>query len=172
MTKINQAYLFCLDEHRTFSEDVKKRFSDTSKYRVISTSSQHEFLKTLENEREHSFCKVAVITIYEAKEQGLIIENLAKTVKETDPAVWLILVYPVEKGEEIKKALKFNIDGFIPRNDNAIIRLHNTVKRLIGWHNLEIYRKRRNLSLLFLLAFVILSAIILLVAYLRHPIYF
>ena len=172
MTKINQVHLFCLDEHRTFSEDVRKRFADTSKYRVISTSSQHEFLKTLENEKEHRFCKVAVITIYEAKEQGLIIENLAKTVKKTDPSVWLILVYPVEKGEEIKKTVKFNIDAFIPRNDNAIIRLHNTVKRLIGWHNLEISRKRRNLSLFFLLAISVLAAILLLVAYLKYPLFF
>jgi len=172
MTKINQVHLFCLDEHRTFSEDVRKRFADTSKYRVISTSSQHEFLKTLENEKEHRFCKVAVITIYEAKEQGLIIENLAKTVKKTDPSVWLILVYPVEKGEEIKKTVKFNIDAFIPRNDNAIIRLHNTVKRLIGWHNLEISRKRRNLSLFLLLAISVLAAILLLVAYLKYPLYF
>ncbi len=172
MAKINQAHLFCLDEHRTFSEDVRKRFSDASKYRIISTSSQHEFLKTLENAREHSFCKVAVITIYEAKEQDLVIENLTKAVKETDPAVWLILVYPVEKGEEIKRYLKYNIDGFIPRNDNAIIRLHNTVKRLIGWHNLEISRKRRNLSLLFLLAFAALSLILLILAYFRYPLYF
>jgi hypothetical protein len=172
MTKINQAHLFCLDEHRTFSEDVRKRFSDTSKYRVISTSSQHEFLKAIDNEKEHRFCKVAVITLYEAKEQGLMIENLVKAVKESDPSAWLIIVYPVEKGEKIKRASKFNIDAFIPRNDNAIIRLHNTVKRLIGWHNLEISRKRRNLSLWFLLAFAVLCALILLVAYLRHPVYF
>jgi hypothetical protein len=172
MTKINQAHLFCLDEHRTFSEDVRKRFSDASKYRVISTSSQHEFLKTLENERDHSFCKVAVITVYEAKEQGLVIETLAKAVKDTDPEAWLILVYPVEKGEEIKRYLKYNIDGFIPRNDNAIIRLHNTVKRLIGWHHLEISRKRRNLSMLFLLAFAVLSIILLILAYFRYPLYF
>jgi len=172
MTKINQVHLFCLDEHRTFSEDVRKRFADTSKYRVISTSSQHEFLRTLENEKEHKFCKVAVITVYEAKEQGLIIENLAQAVKKTDPAAWLILVYPVEKGEEIKKTIKFNIDAFIPRNDNAIIRLHNTVKRLLGWHNLEIFRKRKNLSLFLLLVISVLVAVLLLVGYLKYPLYF
>jgi DNA-binding NarL/FixJ family response regulator len=172
MTKINQAYLFCLDEHRTFSEDVKKRFSDTSKYRVISTSSQHEFLKTIENERDHHFCKIAVITIYEAKDHRLVIENLTKAVKETDPSASLILVHPVDKGEEIKKAVRFNIDGFIPRNDNSIIRLHNSVKRLIGWHNLEISRKRRKLSLIILLIFAVISAILLILAYFKYPLYF
>jgi hypothetical protein len=172
MTRINQAYLFCLDEHRTFSEDVKKRFSDTSKYRVIPASSQHEFLKTIENEKDHHFCKIAVITIYEAKEQRLVIENLAKAVKETDPSASLILVHPVDRGEEINKTVKFNIDGFIPRNDNAIIRLHNIVKRLIGFHNLEISRKRRKRSLVFLVIFAVLSAILLLLAYFKYPIYF
>jgi hypothetical protein len=172
MTRINQVHLFCLDEHRTFSEDVRKRFADTSKYRVISTSSQHEFLRSLENEKGNKFCKIAVITIYEAKEQGLAIENLARAVKKTDPSAWLIVVYPVEKGEEIKKDIKFNVDAFIPRNDNAIIRLHNTVKRLIGWHNLEISRMRRKLSLVLLLLIFVIAAIILLVAYLKYPVYF
>lgn len=172
MTRINQVHLFCLDEHRTFSEDVRKRFADTSKYRVISTSSQHEFLRSLEIEKGNKFCKIAVITIYEAKEQGLAIENLARAVKKTDPSAWLIVVYPVEKGEEIKKDIKFNVDAFIPRNDNAIIRLHNTVKRLLGWHNLEISRMRRKLSLVLLLLIFVIAAIILLVAYLKYPVYF
>jgi DNA-binding NarL/FixJ family response regulator len=172
MARINQTYLFCFDEHRTFSEDVRKRFSDTSKYKVVSSSSQQELLKHLTEEKEHGFCKVAVLVFYELKENGFLIENLTKEIKKTDPETGLIIVYPAEIGEEIKKAVKFNIDVYIPRNSNSILRLHNIVKRLISKHNLEIFRKRRNRSLYILIAFLLLCALTILMAYLKMPEYF
>lgn len=172
MSKISPTHLFCLDEHRTFFEDVKKRFSDTSKYKVASFSSKDEFMKHLAGEKEHSYCKVAVLVLYEVKDNGSIIENQTREIKKIDPKTGLILVYPVEIGEEIKKAVKFNIDAYIPRNSNSILRLHNIVKRLISKHNLEIFRKRRNRSLYILIAFLLLCAIVVLLAYLKLPEYF
>ena len=29
-----KTYIFCFDDHRNFSEDIKKRFSDTARYIV------------------------------------------------------------------------------------------------------------------------------------------
>ncbi len=172
MSKINQTYLFCFDEHRTFFEDVKKRFSDTSKYKVVVFSSREEFLKHLAGEKEHGYCKVAVLVLYEVKENGSLIENLTREIKKTDPETGLILVYPAEIAEEIKKTIIFNIDAYIPRNSNSILRLHNIVKRLISKHNLEIFRKRRNRSVYILIGFLLLCGIVILVAYLKFPEYF
>jgi DNA-binding NarL/FixJ family response regulator len=172
MSRLNQTYLFCFDEHRTFFEDVRKRFSDTSKYKVVSFSSKEELLKHLTGEKEHGFCKVAVLVLYEVKENGFLIENLTREIKKIDPETGLILVYPGEIAEDIKKTIKFNIDAYIPRNSNSILRLHNIVKRLISKHNLEIFRKRRNRSLYILIAFLLLCAIVVLLAYLKLPEYF
>lgn len=172
MKRANQAYLFCLDEHRNFIEEVKKRFSDLTKYKIFSFGSHIEFLRSFNNEREHRNCKVAILTVNESAEQALLIENLTREIKRTDPATGLILIFPPEKSEEIRKSIKFNIDGYIPRNDNTIHRLHNTVKKLISEHNLSIYRRRRNLSIYVLLAFLLLSGIIILVTYLKFPVYF
>jgi hypothetical protein len=172
MPGIKQTYLFCYDEHRTFFEEVRKRFSDTSKYTVVSFSSREDFLKHLSGEKEHRYCKVAVLVFYELKENGFLIENLTGEIKKTDPDTGLILIYPAEIGEELKKAVKFNIDAYIPRNNNSILRLHNIVKRLISKHNLEIFRRRRNRSLYILAIFLLLCAIIVLLAYLELPEYF
>ncbi len=172
MRKSNVTYLFCLDEHRNFPEDIKKRFSDSSKYRIIPSSSHMDFLRHFSEEKEHRNCKVAILAIYEAREQSLLTENLTREIKRTDPKTGVVLVYPAEKTEEIKKAIKFNIDTFIPRNDNMILRLHNAVKKLISEHNLEICRRRRNFSLYVLLAFLSLSGILILVTYFKFPAYF
>ncbi len=172
MLRTSQTFIFCLDEHRSFSEDIRKRFSDPAKYKIFSSVSHIEFLRNFNNEKEHRNCKVAILTIYDGKEQHLLIENLTKEIKKTDPATGLILVYPAEKSEAIKKAIVFNIDAYIPKNDNSILRLHNAVKKLISEHNLVIYRKRRNFSVYVLLAFLFLAGIVILLAYLKLPVYF
>ena len=72
-------------------------------------------------------------------------------IKKIDHRTGLILIGPPDKMEEIKKTVKFNIDAFIPKNANSILRIHNTVKKLISEHSIGIFRKRRNISLYVLL---------------------
>ncbi len=162
MRKRNQAMIFCLDEGRSFTADIAKRFSDTTKYRVLSCSSKQDFMKELAAENDKSLCRVAVLVINEVREDGSHVERLTKEIHTAAADMGLILVFPPEKGEEIRKAARFNIEAYIPRNSNSILRLHNVVKRLISKHNLEIYHKRRNLSLWILLAFILIAITIFL----------
>jgi hypothetical protein len=76
MAKIIQTYLFCLDDHRSFSEDVKKRFADISKYIVSVAHNREEFLKILETSRDHSVCKVAMVVLHESKENFEMADHL------------------------------------------------------------------------------------------------
>jgi hypothetical protein len=68
--------------------------------------------------------------------------------------------------------VKFNVDAFIPKNTNSILRIHNAVKKLISEHGIGIFRKRSNFSFYVLIGFVLLSVILLIVAYFRLPQYF
>ena len=92
--------------------------------------------------------------------------------KKIDHRTGLILIGPPDKMEEIKKTVKFNIDAFIPKNSNSILRIHNTVKKLISEHNIGVFRKRRNISLYVLLSFILMSALLALLAYFKFPQYF
>ena len=74
--------------------------------------------------------------------------------------------------EEVRKAAKFNIDAYIPKNTNAMLRIHNEVKKLISEYNINVYRKRRNISLSILLAFAIITVLAVIIAYFRFPGYF
>jgi len=172
MKKLRMTFLFCYDDHRGFSEDVRKRFSDTEQYTVRSFQTREEFLDQLENEKDHNFCKIAILGVHDTNEHFEVIDKLATDVKKIDQRTGLILLCPPDKLEDIRKAIKFNIDAYIPKNSNSILRLHNAVKKIISEHSIMIFRKRRNFSLYVLLAFLLISLLLLVIAYFNLPGYF
>jgi DNA-binding NarL/FixJ family response regulator len=172
MAKSVKTYLFCYDDHRNFSEDVKKRFSDQSRYNVVIFHNMEDFLNHLLVQKEHNFCKVAILGLQDTKENFEIIDHLTVEIKKIDVSTGIILLCPSEKIEEIKKTIRINIDSYVPRNANQVLRIHNTVKKLMSEHSLLIYRKRRNFSLYFLLFFLAASIMLVIIAYFRFPEYF
>jgi DNA-binding NarL/FixJ family response regulator len=172
MAKNVKTHLYCYDDHRGFSEDVRKRFSDRSRYTVESFQTREEFINLLEEEKEGNFCKVAILGLHDTKEQFEMIDQLTVEIKKIDPGTGLILLGPSDKMEVIKKILKFNIDAYIPKNTNSILRIHNTVKKLISEHSIGIFRKKRNLSFYVLLGFLLISVILVIIAWFRFPQYF
>jgi DNA-binding NarL/FixJ family response regulator len=172
MAKNVKTHIYCYDDHRGFSEDVRKRFSDLSRYTVVSFQAREEFINHLETEKENKFCKVAILGIHDTKEQFGMIDQLTVEIKRIDHGTGLILLGPPDKMEVIKKTMKFNIDAYIPRNANSILRIHNAVKKLISEHSIRIFRKKSNFSIYVLLGFLLLSVIFVLVAWFRFPQYF
>jgi DNA-binding NarL/FixJ family response regulator len=172
MAKNIKTHLYCYDDHRGFAEDVRKRFTDLSRYTVVSFQTREEFLDNLEAEKEHVFCKIAILGLHDTKEQIEMIDQLTREIKSIDPRIGLILLGPPDKMETIKKILKFNIDAYIPKNTNSILRIHNAVKKLISEHSISIFRKKKNISVYVLLGFLLLSAILIIIAFFRLPQYF
>ena len=172
MKKSHLTHLYCFDDHRGFTEDVRKRFADTSRYTVKSFQAREEFLNNLEIEKEHSFCKIAILSLHDTKENYEVIGKLTMEIKNIDPGTGIILLGPVEKMEEIKKIIEFNIDAYIPKNANSILRIHNTVKKLISEHSIVVFKRRRKISFSVLIAFLILSVMVAILAFFRLPQYF
>jgi DNA-binding NarL/FixJ family response regulator len=172
MTKNLKTHLYCYDDHRGFTEDVRKRFTDLSRYTVVSFQTREEFIEHIENERDHNYCKVAILGLHETKEQIEMIDHLSMDIKKIDQATGLILLGPPDKMELIRKTLKFNIDAYIPKNANSILRIHNAVKKLISEHSIRVFRKKSHVSLYVLLGFILLSALFLAIAFFKLPQYF
>jgi DNA-binding NarL/FixJ family response regulator len=164
--------LLCYDDHRSFTEDVRKRFFDVSQYEVVSFHTKQDFLDQCKKESDNSSCKVAIIGVPDAKEQFQVIDEMTMEIKKIDPCTGLILLVPVDKMEDLRKVVRFNIDAYIPRNANTILRLHNAVKKIISEHSISVFKKRRNISLWILFGFLIFCALALLIAFLRFPGYF
>jgi DNA-binding NarL/FixJ family response regulator len=172
MANVVKTYLFCFDDHRNFSDDVKKRFSDSARYIVSVAHNRDEFLKLFVARKDDKFCKVAIIGLHDSKENYELAEHLITHIKKTDISTGIILLAPPDKIDEVKKTVRINVDSYIPMNANTLLRVHNTVKKLISEHSLLIFRNKRNFSFYILLIFLALSAVIAVVAWFRLPMYF
>lgn len=172
MSRTKITHLVCYDDHRAFTDDVRKRFSDETKYRVESFHTRPEFISHFRKMAENKSCKVAIIVVPDTAEKTEPIEKLPQEVRIPDPATGIILIVPAVKMEEVRKAIKFNIDAYILKNTNAMLRIHNEVKKLISEYNINVYRKRRNMSIYVLLFFAIISILAVIMAYFRLPGYF
>jgi len=165
-------YLLCYDDHRNFTEDIRKRFSDVSRYKVESFHNVQDFMDNVRKEKEKSSCKVAIIGVPDAREQFEMVGEMTIDIKKVDPGTGLILLIPPDKVEDLKKSVRFNIDAYIPRNANTVLRIHNAVKKLISEQSIVIFRKRRNISIYVLLGFLVLVGLLIIVAWFRLPQYF
>jgi DNA-binding NarL/FixJ family response regulator len=172
MAGIKMTCLLCYDDHRNFTEDIRKRFSDVTRYQVESFHNVQEFMDNVRKEKEKSSCKVTIIGVPDAREQFEMVEEMTIDIKKVDPETGLILLIPPDKMQDLKKAVRFNIDAYIPRNANAILRIHNAVKKLISEQSIVIFRKRRNISIYVLLGFLVLVGLLILIAWFRLPQYF
>lgn len=168
----NSTRIVCYDDHRGFAEEIKKRFTDPERYQVLSFQTREEVVKFFGTEREHKFCKIAILGLHESAEQYSMIDHVITEIKKTDDRTGIILLGPPDKMEEIKKILKINIDAYIPKNANMVLRVHNAVKKLISEHNIEVFRKRRNSSFYALISFLLLSVILIILSYFRLPQFF
>jgi hypothetical protein len=172
MLKKIKTILICFDDHRGFSEEVRKRFTDASRYTVLSYPTRDEFIENIGLEKDLSFCMVAILGVHDTTEHFEFIGRLSAEVKRIAPLTGLILICPPDKIDEIKNTVRFNINAYIPKNSNTILRVHNIVKKLISEHSVGIYRKRRNLSLYLLIGFSVLALLSAVIAYINHPHYF
>jgi hypothetical protein len=125
MAKTRMTYLICYDDHRNFTEDIKKRFSDTSRYQVASFHNKQDLLTFCTKEAENNSCKVAVIGVPDAREQFESVDELTQEIRNSDPGTGLILLVPPDKMDDLKKSVRFNIDAYIPRNANSILRIQH-----------------------------------------------
>jgi len=172
MSGIKMTSLICFDDHKSFTDEIRKRFSDPARYNVTSFTSRQEFIGYCKNEKENYACKVAIIGVPDAKEQLAMVEEFTMEVKKVDPKTGLILLASPEKMDDVKKTVMFNIDAYIPRNANTVLRVHNTVKKLISEHSINYYRKKRNVSVYILIGFLVIALGTLLFAYFKLPGYF
>jgi DNA-binding NarL/FixJ family response regulator len=172
MTKYQKTHIYCYDDHRGFSEDIRKRFTDAARYTVVSYPTREEFIDQIRKAKENKFCKIAILGLHDSPEQLEMISHLTMEVKKIDPATGLILICPQDKIELIRKTIKFNIDAYIPKNSNSILRIHNTVKKLISEHSIGIFRRKMNLSIYVLLGFLLIVIGSVIFGLIKFPQYF
>lgn len=172
MVKMGKTSVYCLEDHKSLSDEIVKRFDDSSRYNVKQASTGNELLKLIRGDTGKNSCQVVIISIHESKEHLDQIDHLTVSIKEISHEIGIILLIQEDKMDEVKMAVRSNIDSYIPKNGNSILRIHNTVKKLISHKNLEINNMRRRKSLYVLLVFILISLLLLIASYFRLPEFF
>lgn len=164
--------LYCFDAHRSFTEEIRKKFDDQERYVIHSFQSHDDLIASLKKEKENKSCKVSIIGVTDSSEQNDLTDRLTSEIRKISPLAGIILIFAPEKMDEVKKNLKFNIDAYIPQNSNFVLRVHNFVKKILSEHNITIHRKRRNRSLLVLFLFLVFSVLFAIFASFKFPLFF
>jgi hypothetical protein len=172
MSGTDKTYLYCYDDRRSFSEEIRNRFSDQARYSLFIYHNSDDFINQIIKEKENRFCNIAIIGVHEAGEDIPIIDQLMANIRTTNNSIRIIMICHPEKIGEIKKKLKLNADSYIPNNSNLILRTHNIVKKIISEYHLSIFRSRRNLSIYVLAGFVLIALILGAIAFFVYPQYF
>jgi len=170
--KVIKTYIVCLDDHRNFSEDIKKRFSDSSKYIVSVTHNREDFLKSLGDEKGPDIFRVAIIGLHDSKDSYEYTGKIIADLKAYDKNAGVLLLAPPDKLDDVRNSLRVGVDSYIPKNANTVLRVHNTVKKLVSEHNLMFYNRRRKISVTIVIALLVLSLFFLLASRLLLPDYF
>ena len=170
--KERKIHLFCFDDHRSASEDVKRLFGSKPGFTVYLFQSINDLINKVINEKSRNFCRIVIISIHDNREQYELVEKTTLEIKKADFKTGLILIVPPEKLDDVKKNIRFNIDAYIPRNGNSNLRLNNSVTKLISEFNLILLRNRRTLSLRILIAVCFISILALILSYIFLPVYF
>jgi DNA-binding NarL/FixJ family response regulator len=172
MTRSGKTFIFCYDDHRSFSGEVRDRFSDPDKYHVVVSHNAEEFITGLRGHKDTGLCKIALIGVHDAGENMSALDSLMEEIRDVSLSIKIVLLCVPDRMEAIKKNIRYNADAYIPINSNQTLRTHNIVKRIISEHNLLIFRRRRNRSLYILIGFGVLALAFLIFASIRFSQYF
>jgi hypothetical protein len=172
MSSSQITHIICYDDHRNYTEDIKKRFSDETRYLVTSFHNKDQFIEHCEKLANIKLCIVAIIGFTETVEKIDMLNDFIGKVKETLPNGGTILLVQSINLQEIKEALNQKIDALIPINNNMVLRIHNAVKRFISEFNIVIFKRRRNRSFIAVALFIVLMLTAFLFFFFRYPIYF
>lgn len=168
MPKNIKTHLYLFDDQRSFTEEIKKKFDDHSRYIIHSFQTRNDLLREIKNNKDIKSFKVAIISLHD-QEYLEMTGELISGIMNSQPSAGIIILCPPGKTDEIAGSMNYNVDAFIPHNTNFIMRVHNSVKKLISEHNIRIHRSRRNRSVLAFIIFLIISVAFLILAHFRFP---
>jgi hypothetical protein len=165
-------YLFCLDDKRSYSVEVKRRFNDASRYMVFVSQSRNELLNLVKEYIPRIGYKIAILPYYNLPEFSEPVQALAKEIQRISQGLSIVLLVHGDSPEESVQKSGIEAYSWVPASNNSILRIHNSVKKLISEKSLEVRTRRRKFALWLFIAVLMISLIGIVAAYLRFPQYF
>ena len=110
--KIVKTHIVCLDDHKTFSEEVRNRFSDAEKYIVKITHNREDLMRALNNGKETDIFRIVIMGLSDSRENIEYTDSIISDIKEYNPETAILLITPQDKTEDIRNSMKSKADTF------------------------------------------------------------
>ncbi len=174
LKSLTQVYL--IDDKKAYFNEITERFDNPLKYKINTFTSVSSFFRYLESNPVLQTNLQIVFFSFSPdhnqtsdKPEG--IKALHKIKRIIPLSEVFILSFKINQEFE-NMIITSGASGLIQKNENAVLRMTNKIKRLISEKNLAQNRKTSRMSIKLLLYFVLLVVIVTAIIYFIYPEYF
>jgi len=155
----DKVMIYLIDDDEFFLKIINNKFKAVTHFHLMTFTTPQSFLEYLKHSKiPKNFIQIGILDYYflnKFDEQMDGIETMDE-IKKLNPEINIILVSQRNDGELISKAKEHGAFNFIPKSEDAFMRILNQVRWLVGNHAVQLTeRRKRRAQYIFLFLFII-----------------
>jgi len=168
----NLTHIYLVDEHRIYLSEITERFQNPLKYIIETYSDLSKFIENLESstlpKKTLRFVFMSVNLEKDDDETKKVLDCITKI--KSICSYCEVFVLSSQKEEQLEnKVRNYGARALIQKNENAVLRMTNYIKGIIGEKNLEKERNASIFSIKVLFYFILAVAALTLILFLIFP---
>lgn len=168
----NLTHIYLIDEHRIYLSEITERFQNPLKYMVETYTDLSNFIENLESstlpKKSLRFVFMSMDLEKDNDETRKVLDSITKIKSICSNCE--VFVLSMQKEEELEnKVRNYGARAIIQKNENAVLRMTNYIKGIIGEKNLEKERNASIFSIKVLFYFILAIAALTLILFLIFP---
>ncbi len=145
----DKVMIYLIDDDEFFLKIIINKFKAVTHFHLMTFTTPKSFLEYLKHSKiPKKFIQIGILDYYflnKFDEQMDGIETMDE-IKKLNPEINIILVSQRNDGELITKAKAHGAFNFIPKSEDAFMRILNQVRWLVGNHAVQLTEKRKRKS--------------------------
>ncbi len=166
----DKVMIYLIDDDELFLKIINNKFKSVTHYHLMSFNTPESFLEYMEHSKiPKKILQIGILDYYflnKFDEQLDGIEVLDRITK-SNPEVKIILVSQRKDADLISKAKEHGAFNFIPKSEDAFMRILNQVRWLVGDHAVQLAERRKKRAQYFFLLLLLIG----MVTFLAHQVF-
>jgi len=142
----DKVMIYLIDDDEFFLKIIHNKFKAVTHFHLMTFTTPRSFLEYLKHSKiSKKFIQIGILDYYflnKFDEQMDGIETMDE-IKKLNPEINIILVSQRNDGELINKAKDHGAFNFIPKSEDAFMRILNQVRLLVGTHAVQLAEQRK-----------------------------
>ncbi len=138
--------IYLIDDDELFLKIIRNKFKAVTHYHLMTFNTPEHFLEYLKHSKiPKKFLQIGILDYYflnKFDKQLDGIETLDQ-ISKTNPEIKIILVSQRKDADLVSKAKEHGAFNFIPKSEDAFMRILNQVRWLVGNHAVQLAERRK-----------------------------